>query len=436
VARMVVIADDLTGAADCAAPSAAFGHNAVVVLHSHQHQQSAAWPDTDILSIDANCRCLSSERSAELIAQLVRLCHSRNRACPEYVLYKKIDSTLRGNVAREVAALLYARRSLHPANTKLSILMAPALPAHGRTIVRGRLLVHGVPLENTDIWQSESRPAQSDVVQLLADAGLSCHLIDRSTVRSGLPRLQQAILQSATQVDVVLCDSETDDDLRAIATASLGDRSITAWAGSAGLASQIPQAIGIAPGTQHPQSTFASGATLFIVGSAAPASRQQARILEAIPNMTTFHATPAALHHSRILHTGMRHALQRGRDVLLTLDPGLHCSSDEASMLSQAFAHLLSPCASLLGAVVATGGETARAALEALGIEQLRLIGEVEAGLAFSVGHGWAHPLPIITKAGAFGSPHALVRCREFLRALERAPAHLHPNDPFVHRES
>ena len=145
---MVVIADDLTGAADCAASSAAFGRRAVVLLHSPDRTESeAAWPDTDILSIDANSRCLPAELGSELITRLVHLCDSHNADCPGYVLFKKLDSTLRGNVAGELAALLQARRSINPANANLSILMAPALPAQGRTTVGGRLLVHGVPLE-------------------------------------------------------------------------------------------------------------------------------------------------------------------------------------------------------------------------------------------------------------------------------------------------
>jgi 4-hydroxythreonine-4-phosphate dehydrogenase len=434
---MVVIADDLTGAADCAASSAASGRSAVVLLHSPQHQQShAAWPDTDILSIDTNSRSLSGERGTELISRLVRLCDSRNADCPGYVLYKKIDSTLRGNVAGEIAALLNARRSINPATKKLSILVAPALPTQGRITVGGRLLVHGVPLEKTDVWQFEACAAQSDIVQLLSDAGLSCGLVGTNTVRSCLPLLQQAITQSAIRVDVVVCDAETDDDLRAIAKASLGNPSITAFVGSAGLATHIPQAIGIAPHTEPRPRNFVSGATLFVVGSAASVSRQQTRILECIPDIATFRATPAVLHKSPMMCTQIVQTLQSSRDVLIVLDGGEHCSTHDGQFLTQALSDLVSRCAQFLGALVATGGETARAVLDALGIQRLRLLGEVEAGLPFSVADGWTRSLLVITKAGAFGSPQALVSCREFLRHLERVPVRLHPNHPFADHES
>jgi len=437
VARIVVIADDLTGAADCAASSAAAGYRAIVLLHSPEDQESeAGWPDSDILSIDTNSRCLSAEQGSELTTRLIHLCDSHNADCPEYVLFKKIDSTLRGNVADELAALLHARRSMNRANAKLSILMAPALPAQGRTTVGGRVLVHGAPLEKADIWQTEARTAQSDILELLAEAGLSCKLVDTNTVRSGLTRLRQAILQFAKQIDVVVCDAETDSDLCAIAEASLGEPTLTAWVGSAGLASQIPLAIGMAPDSECREWSFSAGSTLFVVGTAASVSREQARMLETIPEIATFHATPAVLHSSPILRLQIVQSLQSGRDVLLPLDGGEHGSKYEGQFLPQALSDLVSKSEHFLGGLVATGGETARAVLDALGIRRLRLLGEVEAGLPFSVADGWVRPLPVITKAGAFGSPQALIRCREFLRELEREPARLHPKGPLPDHES
>ena len=432
-----MIADDLTGAADCAASSAALRCKAVVHLHSPEDQESEAdWPVTDILSIDANSRCLPAEQASELTTRLIHHCDSHNADCPGYILYKKIDSTLRGNVAGELAALLHARRSINPLNARLSILMAPALPAQGRTSVGGRLLVHGVPLEKTDIWQTEARTARSDIRQLFAHSGLSCGLVDINTVRSSLTGLRQAILQSGNENDVVVCDAETDGDLGAIAEASLSETTITAWVGSAGLASQIARAIGIEPDTESRALEFAAGPTLFVVGTSASVSRQQARILESIPEVSTFHATPWALQNSPIMHTQIMQSLQSGRDVLLVLDGGERCSKYEGQFLSQAFSGLVSNCGQFLGGLVATGGETARAILDAMGIHRLRLLGEVEAGLPFSVTDFWLRPLPVITKAGAFGSPQGLIRCRQFLRELERVPAGLQANDPLLDHRS
>lgn len=428
--RMVVIADDLTGAADCAAPSAARGFSATILLHSAQNRESATtWPDTDILSIDANTRCLPADDAARITADLLRVCDARLGS--EYLLFKKLDSTLRGNVGAELAAVLRARRAQNSKNEKPAILMAPALPSQGRTTVGGRLLVHGVPLEETDIWKTEPRAPQSNISLLLAETCLSCRLIDTTTVRSGLSGFRQAISQSARAADVVVCDAETDDDLRAIAEACAGERILAALAGSAGLASQIPQAMGIATNTGFPEPTFSAGPSLFVVGTAASASQQQARLLEAIPDVITIHATSAALLNTQFTPK-IAESLQSGHDVLLMLDEDEHGSAYEAHLLAPALSSLISPCAPLLGGLVATGGETARAILDAFGVRRLRLLGEVETGLPLCVTDGWIRDLPVLTKAGAFGSPQSLICCRDFLGRLERNPARRLPRDRLV----
>ena len=62
-----------------------------------------------------------------------------------------------------------------------------------------------------------------------------------------------------------------------------------------------------------------------------------------------------------------------------------------------------------IGGLVLTGGETARAVLSRLGIRALRVVGEVETGVPILVAEGSG--LPVVTKAGDFGSPETLLRC-------------------------
>jgi uncharacterized protein YgbK (DUF1537 family) len=60
--------------------------------------------------------------------------------------------------------------------------------------------------------------------------------------------------------------------------------------------------------------------------------------------------------------------------------------------------------------------------LRGWGIPGLQILGEVEAGVPYSMTAGWRRPLPVLTKAGGFGKPEALVHCRQFLRGV-REPA-------------
>jgi 4-hydroxythreonine-4-phosphate dehydrogenase len=78
---------------------------------------------------------------------------------------------------------------------------------------------------------------------------------------------------------------------------------------------------------------------------------------------------------------------------------------------------LLLPLAPQIGALVVTGGETARALLPAFGTHSLQLLQEVEPGVPLSVSIG-TRSLPVVTKAGAFGSPDALLNAHRMLARL------------------
>jgi uncharacterized protein YgbK (DUF1537 family) len=432
---LLVIADDLTGAADCAAACVAQGFSAMVLLHSREIEElDVGRIETDIVSIDADTRCLVADQAAETTAELVRLCEAGGLLGDGCLIFKKLDSTLRGNVAAELAAMLQAIRNFAHNGERASIILAPALPAQGRTTVGGRQMVRGNPLEESDIWKTEARAPHTDIPALLADAGLSCCLIDIAMVRSGLGELRRAIEMDVQKADVVLFDAETDEDLRAVAEAAMRLNGFTIWAGSAGLASQIPHAAGMAGSSAGLERNFARGPALFVVGSAASISQEQARVLALIPQVAVIRMTPAAFLNPDTTSAQIIEALGFGRDVLVVPDQNESCRSD--AVFSRALSKIIAPCASLLGGLVATGGETARAILDELGIRRLRVLGEIEAGVPFCAADGWTRQLPVLTKAGAFGSPDTLVLCRDFLHRLERSSTQVQPQSALTSSES
>ncbi len=422
---MIVIADDLTGAADCAAASAGHGIRATVLLHSPALQDAEdQWPRCEILSIDANTRALSAAQAAAAAADVVRLCAMHGVLEAGCLLFKKLDSTLRGNWAAELAAVRHACGRLEQRREKPRVILAPALPAQGRTTVDGRQRVHGRPVEETDFWEQDARGTEATIAALLNQAGLSCRMVDSASVRAGANGLRRAMQRLAREADVLVCDAETDDDLRRIAEASVRLEGRTLWAGSAGLAWHLPQAAGIAgAGAGAEQRTFADGPTLFVVGTRAAAACRQAGILAEEPGVVTVRVTPSALLTSRADSAAIVEGLRSGHDVLVRVDEAERCPAHQATLLTRALAKTIAPSAALLSGLVATGGETARAIFDELGIRRLRLLGEVEPGLPFALAEGWPRALPVLTKAGGFGSAGTLVRCREFLRKLQRGSA-------------
>ena len=87
--------------------------------------------------------------------------------------------------------------------------------------------------------------------------------------------------------------------------------------------------------------------------------------------------------------------------------------------IADALGRFLAPTAPHMGALAATGGETAAALLAHCGVHGLRLVDEIEAGVSLGVTLG-AITVPIVTKAGAFGDEGTLTRVVHRLRAINK----------------
>jgi uncharacterized protein YgbK (DUF1537 family) len=107
-----------------------------------------------------------------------------------------------------------------------------------------------------------------------------------------------------------------------------------------------------------------------------------------------------------------------GRDtVAIAIDPAAPIDPGAGPVLSAALGALAGRQLGRFGALVATGGETARAVLTAANVRCLDIRRELEPGIVLSQ----AGPLPVVTKAGAFGGRDSLVRAAETLRGLALA---------------
>ena len=158
---------------------------------------------------------------------------------------------------------------------------------------------------------------------------------------------------------------------------------------------------------------------LFVVGSLSAVSARQVAVLSAQPGIELLVVPPAVLRQGRgppaWRHTedALDRALASG-DVVMSVANEQDADPREGLVLCHALARLAAPHADRIGALVSAGGETARAVLLALGATGLRLLGEIEAGVPLSIAEG-NRPLPVVTKAGAFGRDDTFLRCRAVL---------------------
>ncbi|HKD08160.1 MAG TPA: four-carbon acid sugar kinase family protein [Bryobacteraceae bacterium] len=147
------LADDLTGALETGAKF----RDAIVTTGGFS-------PDSGVIVVDTETRHVSPECAAEIIRQAARQAK---------LIYKKTDSTLRGNIAAELGALV----KLFPDRR---LIYAPAYPDLGRTVRDGCLFIDGVPAHQTAFARDPRNPVcQSDIRKLLE--GLEVRIIDGET---------------------------------------------------------------------------------------------------------------------------------------------------------------------------------------------------------------------------------------------------------------
>ena len=387
--RVAIIADDLTGAADTGVQLARAGYRTAVAFRGAPIPPSE---DLDAVALDTDSRAMPPGFAAKRVISAARAV----RDAP--ILYKKLDSTLRGPVAAELSAALGV-------SGRERAIVAPAFPAAGRTTADGVQLVRGVPVHETESRDDPRTPVrEGHLPTLLAAAFPSVvslgtdDLADPATVRRAL---DEAVC--------VVADAASDEDLEALVRA-VPDPDRVLWAGSAGLAVALAAVHpGPSAATAHPRSAPA-GRVLVVVGSLSAVARKQLSALEehgcaAVPVVA---GTPGeALGAARAALAGGECAALHSAEDRAASDAGAVVGG-----LAEAVAALSEE--GLFDALVLTGGETAVGVARRLGAVGIRLAGEVEPGIPVGTLIG-PRPYGVVTKAGAFGEAGTLVGAVETL---------------------
>ncbi len=368
---------------------------------------------TGVAVVDTDSRAVPPATAYERVSAATRLLRSAGYSR----LYKKLDSTLRGNLGAELGAVL-------DAGGYGAVLVAPAFPNTGRTTVGGCHLLHSTPVSETHLARDPVFPVrEAHIPHLLREQSRrGAGLVELATVRAG----QEAILERVAQFraassKLIVLDAETPSDLRAIAQAAVALGDEVCCAGSAGLAEALADEW--LPVGAEPQLVvgFRGGPVLLVSGSASEVTREQVRVCTARSNTTSVTLDPA-LGSEEAERCGVEagEALAAGRNAILSLrepEPGGVTSGTDphriVDMLGRAAVRAMRTARP--GGLVLTGGETARAVCQHMGAHSIRLLTELEPGVPLGELEGTGGLL-VVTKAGAFGTRDTLSRALQTLR--------------------
>lgn len=406
---LAVVADDLTGAMDTGVQFSKRGLETVVLmvgvdLPGPGHPLN----DVQVLVVDTDSRAVAAPEAYRRMRAVAEALGGRR-------LYKKVDSTMRGNVGYELRAIGDVLRPR-------GIVVAPAFPPGGRTTLRGRQRVHGQPLELTFFARDPRWPMHESHLPtlLLQQSGREVGQVDIEVVSGGVECLTTAL--AARPEPIVVVDALEPCHLRTIGRAlvALGE----AWipCGSAGLAEEWVSALNLPPVDEPGRPPESRAPVLAVAGSRNDVTLCQIERAETERKIVRVDLDPYRCYdadaEAQRLALALEQALSAGHDTLLTSSfaPLVSGAGGLVSrVLADAAARVMVRCRP--GGLFLTGGDVAVAMGRALGVQALRIAAEVQPGVPGGrlVG-GAVDGMWVVTKAGGFGDDDALIDALAYLR--------------------
>ncbi|WGF86764.1 four-carbon acid sugar kinase family protein [Marinivivus vitaminiproducens] len=352
--RVAIIADDLTGALDAAAPFAGRGM-ATVAATGADGLDAALARRPDVLTVSTASREAAPEEAGRRCAAVAERVA---RAGPA-ILFKKIDSRLKGHLEAEIGAVMTAFGQDR-------LLVAPGIPDLGRIVADGAVQGFGaaVPIP---------------VAERLGDLAR----------RAAVPDTPDVAAMRALAAKVVLMDRRP------------------LLVGARGLADALAVEL---TGRARTDAAFAPAfPALVAVGSTDPITRAQLdRLTDAAPDCALV-AAPNGRAGSDVPDG-------QGRLTVMATAPG--ALAEEPAVVAARFAALLAAHVHRHRPrlIVCSGGETAAALAVRLGLAWLDVQGEAMPGLPLCAAEIDGKAATLVTKSGGFGDPDTLCRLLGLVR--------------------
>jgi uncharacterized protein YgbK (DUF1537 family) len=423
VASVLVVADDLTGANATGARFARLGMRSVTVRDPAAVGQVV--DDYDVVVVNTDSRHVSAAEAAARVRTAVETAG----AVP--LVVKRIDTTLRGNLGAETEHVLRAVSALHP-NRRVRALVLPAFPETGRVTVGGMQLLHGLPLERTELARDPLCPMTTSVVVdiFAAQTDLAVRQVPLPVVAQGGAPLVAAL---AGEEPLVVCDALEASHIDAVAAAAVQHDVVWVAVDPGPGGAALAAALGL------PARASRRPCTLVVSGSASDLTRRQLIEVEARLGCRFVDADVRGLdapaYREELVDAiveACRTAGPGGLGGVRTVAGDADVVSDPA--LGRRIPGLLAELVPAVldrvpvGGLYLTGGDVTTNVFAALGVTGMEVETEVAPlAVAGTTVGGPRYPLSVVTKGGLVGDPATAAVCLERLRAMvERQREQVH----------
>ena len=419
--KIAIIADDLTGACDTGVQLVNYGIDASVIIQNNKNITSQA----TIYNTDS--RALEKKQAYEKVSKVTQAIEINELD----ILYKKIDSTMRGNIGSELNAIY---DQFQPD----FILINPAHPNNGRIVKEGIHYLNGVPLSETEVAKDPKTPVhESNIAKLVQlSSNKPVKHISYELLRKDKTSLLKVLADWKEQgIHYITIDAVVEEDLNRTLQLVNSKYSFI-LCGSAGLINYVPEKYGYKSVLNQRNSLIHSSPVLFVIGSISERGRTQLNHL-----LENTDVVGVEINAMEILKGGRNKSLEIDRifsemtcafkekkscafyssnnvEKTKSIGQELGISNIEISnIISNELGNIATEMINEnnLTKLFLTGGDTAQQVFTKLGTGSYKLIGELELGVPIGEIDSQV-PIHIVTKAGNFGTTNVMTNAYNYFQ--------------------
>ena len=416
--ELLVIADDFTGALDTGVQLSKQGIPVLVTTVTNGFFAEAS-SDIEVLVLDIESRHVIAEDAAQIVFRVAR--EAINVGIKR--IYKKTDSTLRGNIGAELMALLDAS-----GGNQLAFI--PAFPKGHRTTVNGIQYLKSVEINQTVFAQ--------DLFDPVIHSSVADTIKQQSTVATDTITKDRYGEAGKLYPEKTICifDAETDDDLIQLGYALRDADRLRFIAGCAGFAGILPQVLELK--NKELKWKNCSKNILIVSGSVNPISMEQLEYAKKIGYQALTLSPESKLVQNYIETENGQAFINNAVDLMNTGKRVIIeavCSSDQISQTEKyaidegyALQDIHIQIARNIGEIVKQilskteienlvvfGGDTLYGIMEKIDCDRIFPIMEVASGIAAAIAVTPKKSIRLITKAGGLGGREIISRIESFI---------------------
>ncbi|MDU1909657.1 four-carbon acid sugar kinase family protein [Fusobacterium sp.] len=415
--KLVIIADDLTGALDTGVQFSKKNMSAIVTTDLNFNFEEIS-KETDVIVIDTESRHIPADEAKERVKSVL----SKFDKEKIKFFYKKTDSTLRGNIGSEIEGFMEGLNI-----NEVSFI--PAFPLGKRTVKDGILYVDNIKLAETQFAM--------DILNPVTESFIPDIINKQSEIKAKVKDINEDFdPQDEKEKHIYIFDSENMEDMKNIGKVLYNKNKLNYTIGNAGFAEVLTHYI--KSDTKKEDIIFHDDRILFVCGSVNITSLKQCKYAEKIGYCSD------SLKFSNIISEDykssdnyitdkeyLKEKINNNKKFLLR-------TSDSEDVIKKAIEYteknsismeeLTSNIANSTGQLVSDlireheiknliifGGDTLMGILKNIGCQYVIPISEIFPGVVFTRAVGKNTVINVITKAGGFGEESIIERINEFL---------------------